>query len=185
MKTVSLYLIVIIVFAFVAACSDSKKGYPVDKYNLKPGNQMENASDWYKSAVFYHIWVRAFNDAKYDDGLGDLKGITKKMGYLEDLGITAIWLSPIFDCGKKKSSIHGYDVTDFYSLNDRFGTKEDLEDLLEEAHDRGIRVIFDFPLNHTSTKHKWMEEKPGWYIWSKETPEHWGFPWGGGNSYNA
>ena len=170
---------------FAASCSDAKKGYPVDTYNLKPGNQMENAPDWYKSAVFYHIWVRAFNDAKYDDGLGDLKGITKKMGYLEDLGVTAIWLSPIFDCGKKKSNVHGYDVTDFYSLNDRFGTKEDLEDLLDEAHDRGIRVIFDFPLNHTSTKHKWMEEHPEWYVWEKETPQGWGLPWGGGNPYNV
>jgi alpha-glucosidase len=176
---------ILIAFVFVSACSDRKKGYPVDTYNLKPGNQLEGEADWYKSAVFYHLWVRAFNDAKYEDGLGDLKGIVKKMDYLEDLGVTAIWLSPIFDCAKKKSAIHGYDVTDFYSLNDRFGTKEDLEDLIDEAHDHGIRVIFDFPLNHTSTKHKWMEEHPEWYVWSKETPEKWGLPWGGGNPYNV
>lgn len=178
-------IIVMVLAAFVTACSEQKKGYPKDTYNLKPGNQLKESENWYRSAVFYHLWVRAFNDAKYDDGLGDLKGITKKMGYLEDLGVNAIWLSPIFDCQKKKSAIHGYDVTDYYSLNDRFGTKEDLEDLIDEAHGRGIRVIFDFPLNHTSTKHKWMEEKPEWYVWQKETPMGWGLPWGGGNPYNV
>ena len=72
-------IIVMVLAAFVTACSEQKKGYPKDTYNLKPGNQLKESENWYRSAVFYHLWVRAFNDAKYDDGLGDLKGITKKM----------------------------------------------------------------------------------------------------------
>lgn len=163
----------------------TKKGYEPDTYNLKPGNQLEGQAEWYRGTVFYHVWVKAFADSEYNDGIGDLQGIIDNMDYFEKLGVGALWLSPIFDCQKKNGNIHGYDVLDFYSLNDRFGTRKDLEELLEEAHDRGIRVIFDFMPNHTSSKHKWVKERPEWYVYSDTAAEGWGLPWGGGNPNNV
>ena len=110
---------------------------------------------WWEHAVFYEIFVRSFYDSN-GDGIGDFNGITQKLDYLNDgdpstntdLGINAIWLMPIFP----SPSYHGYDVSDYSTVNPEYGTMEDFTRLLEEAHKRGIHVIIDFVINHTSNR---------------------------------
>jgi len=143
---------------------------------------------WWNDTTFYEIFVRSFKDSD-GDGIGDLNGIIEKLDYLndgdpataDDLGVTGIWLMPIFE----SPSYHGYDVTDYYKVNPDYGTNEDLQRLIEEAHRRGIRVIIDLPLNHTSAQHPWFVEsasdpnsdKRDWYVWEDENPGYRG-PWG-------
>lgn len=105
-----------------------------------------------KSGVYYEIFVRAFADSD-GDGIGDFNGITENLDYLQELGIDGIWLMPI----NASPSYHGYDVTDYLSVNSEYGTEEDFKRLLEEAHKRGIRVIMDFVINHTSNEHPWFQ----------------------------
>ncbi len=147
-------------------------------------NQSDSISDaWWRESSFYHIWVKAFADSD-GDGCGDFKGIENKLSYIQDtLGCDAIWLSPIFDCsGKGKSetyNMHGYDTTDYYTVNSYFGTEADLTSLIEACHDRGIKIIFDFVPNHTSKNHQWFKDsvnkvngKTDWYLWS-DTDKGW------------
>ncbi len=146
-----------------------------------------NDPQWWDHAVFYEIFVRSFNDSN-GDGIGDFKGLTAKLDYLNDgdpttttdLGITAIWLMPI----NPSPSYHGYDVTDYYSINPEYGTIEDFKGFLAEAHKRGIHVIMDFVVNHTSVEHPWFiasqdvnSEYRDWYVWSETDPGYMG-PWG-------
>jgi len=141
---------------------------------------------WWDGTVFYEIFVRSFYDSD-GDGIGDFNGITEKLDYLNDgdpatttdLGVTGIWLMPIFP----SPSYHGYDVTDYYTVNPQYGTVEDFKNLLAEAHKRGLRVILDLVINHTSEQHPWFEEANDpaspyhdWYIWSAEEPAYLG-PW--------
>ncbi|HOV14835.1 MAG TPA: alpha-amylase family glycosyl hydrolase, partial [Spirochaetota bacterium] len=159
---------------------------------------LSNKKEWYKEAIFYHIWVKGFSDSD-GDGIGDIKGIINKLDYLNDgksettndLNIDAIWLSPIFECSYKGSNMHGYDTTDFYKINPLFGTESDIENLLTEAHKRGIKVIFDFVPNHISSSHAWFVnaknglDKKEWFIWDKEPSTEWEAAWGGGNWRNV
>lgn len=101
--------------------------------------------------VYYEIFVRSFADSD-GDGIGDFAGITQKLTYLEDLGVKGIWLMPIFP----SPSYHGYDVTDYEDVNPQFGSLTDFENLVEEAHKKDIKVIIDFVINHSSTKHPWF-----------------------------
>lgn len=165
---------------------------------IEPGQQMTNSPDWYKDAVFYHLWVKAFNDGEKNDNIGDIRGIINKLDYLNDgnpetgtdLGITAIWLSPIFESSDKKTNpnnIHGYHTTNYYAINDIFGNNKDIKELLDKAHARGIRVIFDFIPNHTSTQHPWFQnaanngERRDWYVWEENPSDQWYPAWGDGN----
>ena len=142
---------------------------------------------WWEHAVFYEIFVRSFYDSN-GDGIGDFNGIIEKLDYLNDgdpatttdLGINAIWLMPIFP----SPSYHGYDVTDYLSVNPQYGTMEDFSRLLGEAHKRGIHVIIDFVINHSSIEHPWFVDAVNpeskyhdWYIWSETDPGYLG-PWG-------
>lgn len=142
---------------------------------------------WWDHAVFYEVFVRSYNDSD-GDGIGDIKGLTAKLDYLNDgdsstnsdLGITAIWLMPIFP----SPSYHGYDVTDYYSINPDYGTMDEFNEFLNEAHKRGIHVILDFVINHTSVEHPWFvnavdvnSQYHDWYIWSETDPGYKG-PWG-------
>ncbi|RUS46796.1 DUF3459 domain-containing protein [Cohnella sp. AR92] len=123
------------------------------------------------SNVFYEIFVRSFADSN-GDGIGDLNGVTEKLDYVKSLGADGIWLMPI----NPSPSYHGYDVTDYYSVNSDYGTLDDLKKLLAEAHKRGIRVIMDLVVNHTSSQHPWFQdassgkasEHRDWYVWSSE-----------------
>lgn len=122
------------------------------------------------STVYYEIFVRSFYDSN-GDGIGDLNGVTAKLDYLKDLGIGGIWLMPI----NPSPSYHGYDVTDYYGINPQYGTMQDYTKLLQEAHKRGIKVIMDLVINHTSSEHPWFKKAAAdknspyrnWYTWSK------------------
>ena len=109
---------------------------------------------WRKKEVGYQIYPRSFYDSN-NDGIGDLNGITEKLDYLKNLGITLIWVCPIF---KSPMDDNGYDISDYYDVNPEFGTKEDLEKLIAEAEKRGIKVILDLVINHTSDEHEWFLE---------------------------
>jgi len=130
--------------------------------------------DWWKKAVFYQIYPRSFKDSN-GDGIGDLPGIIEKLDYLNDgtpgsLGIDAIWFSPFF---KSPEYDFGYDIADYCDIDPRFGTLADFDRLVAEAHRRGIRVMLDLVVNHSSHEHPWFREsrssrenpKRDWYIW--------------------
>lgn len=125
---------------------------------------------WYKDAVFYEINVRAFYDSS-GDGHGDLKGLTQKLDYLRDLGVDCIWLMPIYTSPLRDD---GYDISDYYNIAETFGTVDDFKTLLDEAHQRNIRVIMDLVLNHTSDEHPWFKAARSdknspyrdYYVWS-------------------
>ena len=109
---------------------------------------------WWKKEVGYQIYPRSFYDSN-NDGIGDLNGITEKLDYLKNLGITLIWVCPIF---KSPMDDNGYDISDYYDVNPEFGTKEDLERLIKEAEKREIKIILDLVINHTSDEHEWFLE---------------------------
>ncbi len=130
---------------------------------------------WFKDAIIYEIHIRAFQDST-NDGIGDINGLISRLDYLCDLGITAIWLLPFYPSPLRDG---GYDIADYTNVHDHYGTRDDIRRLLEEAHRRGIRVITELVLNHTSAEHPWFQvarrAKPGsverdFYVWS-DSPE--------------
>ena len=131
--------------------------------------------NWFHRGVVYQIYPKSFNDTT-GNGIGDLKGIVEKLDYLMDLHVDIIWISPIF---KSPNKDNGYDISNYYAIDEEYGTIADLEKLLSEAHKRGLRIIFDLVPNHTSTQHKWFKasEKDrsnpfrDYYIWRKPGPE--------------
>lgn len=173
------------VIAALLGCSagGSVKPYPADATSIAPGQQLENLPGWHRDAVIYHVWVKAYADGLHGDGIGDLPGLRGRLDHLQSLGINTVWLSPIFECAYKGDNMHGYDTTDYYKINDRFGGQTDLKNLLDDAHGRGMRVLMDFAPNHTSTSHPWFTgeaTRSSWYIWKSAPPAGWGYPWGGG-----
>lgn len=109
--------------------------------------------EWWKQAVFYQIYPRSFQDSD-GDGIGDLRGVIKRLDYLKDLGVDAIWLSPIYD---SPNDDNGYDIRDYYNIMKEFGTMEDFDQLLGEVHARDMRLIMDLVVNHTSDEHPWFQ----------------------------
>lgn len=107
---------------------------------------------WWKNVVGYQIYPSVFNDSN-NDGHGDINGISDKLEYLKDLGIGLIWVGPIYRSPKVDN---GYDVSDFYNIDESYGTLDDVKNMLAKAKSLGIRVIFDLVLNHTSSKHEWF-----------------------------
>jgi alpha-glucosidase len=133
-----------------------------------------NAPDWWKRAVYYEIYPRSFFDTN-GDGVGDLNGITRKLDYLADLGIDALWITPFFPSPQVD---FGYDVSDYEAVDPQFGTLADFDGLISEAHKRNIKIICDFVINHTSDQHPYFKEsrssrdnpKRDWYIWRDAKP---------------
>lgn len=173
------------VLALGAGCSvdspDGRSGGAATP-SLVPASQR-----WWDDRTFYEVFVRSFQDSD-GDGAGDLRGLIDRLdelndgnpGTTADLGVTGLWLMPIFP----SPSYHGYDVTDYRSVNPDYGTTEDLRALLAAAHQRGIAVILDLPLNHTSTEHPWFQasrsgqgQYADWYVWRDGTSDETG-PWG-------
>lgn len=128
------------------------------------------AHDWYKDAVFYEVYVRGFYDSNRD-GIGDFRGLSVKLDYLEWLGVDCIWLLPFYDSPLRDG---GYDIADYYAVLPDYGTIDDFKEFLVAAHARGIRVIADLVINHTSYQHPWFQAsrsspdspKRDWYVWS-------------------
>jgi maltose alpha-D-glucosyltransferase/alpha-amylase len=132
---------------------------------------------WYKNAVVYSLNLETFMDGN-GDGCGDFEGLTRRLDYLESLGIDAVWLGPFQPSPNRD---HGYDISDFYGVDPRFGTPGDFVEFIHQAHSRGIRVLMDLVVNHTSDRHPWFQSARrdpasryrDWYVWSKERPKQW------------
>lgn len=139
--------------------------------------------NWWKNSVVYQIYPRSFKDSN-GDGFGDLQGVIEKLDYLKELGIDVIWLSPVFDSPQDDN---GYDIRDYRSIYGRFGSNEDMEELINKAHDRDIKIVLDLVVNHTSDEHAWFVESrksryneySDYYIWKDQKedgsePNNWG-----------
>ena len=136
---------------------------------------------WWKESVAYQVYPRSFMDSN-GDGIGDLKGVTAKLDYLKELGIDVIWLSPMY---KSPNDDNGYDISDYQDIMEEFGTMADFDELLEGVHQRGMKLILDLVINHTSDEHPWFIEsrsskdnpKRDWYIWRDgkdgKAPNNW------------
>ncbi len=132
---------------------------------------------WYKDAIIYELHIKSFYDSN-NDGIGDIRGVTEKLNYLENLGVTAIWLLPFYPSPLRDD---GYDIADYRNINQQYGSLQDLKQLLREAHKKGIRVITELVLNHTSDQHWWFQRarraKPGtshrnFFVWSNTTKKY-------------
>ena len=121
---------------------------------LPRNDAVDAEAKWWKEAVFYQIYPRSFKDSN-GDGIGDLQGIIEKLDYLEALGVDALWLSPIYD---SPNDDNGYDIRDYHKIMQDFGTMADFDALLEGVHERGMRIIMDLVVNHTSDEHAWFQE---------------------------
>ena len=128
-----------------------------------------NKDQWWKKAVIYQVYPRSFQDSN-GDGIGDINGIIERLGYLEDLGIDAIWLSPVY---QSPQDDNGYDISDYQDIDPMFGTLDDMERLIKEAKNHHIRIIMDLVLNHTSDEHRWFLEAKK----SKTNPYHDYYVW--------
>ncbi len=138
-----------------------------DECDIKP--------KWWKEAVFYQIYPRSFKDSN-NDGIGDINGIISKLDYLKDLGVDALWICPFFD---SPNTDNGYDIRDYKKIMSEFGTMEDVDKLIEKAHNHNIKIIIDMVMNHTSDEHEWFKKsieniKPydDYYIWN-DKPLNW------------
>ena len=131
--------------------------------------------NWWKEAVAYQVYPRSFNDSN-GDGIGDLPGLIEKLDYLENLGIDVIWLSPMYP---SPNDDNGYDISDYKGIMSEFGTMDDFDQLLSSIHQRGMKLILDLVVNHTSDEHPWFIEsksskasaKRDWYIWADPKPD--------------
>ena len=130
--------------------------------------------EWWKEAVVYQIYPQSFNDSD-GDGIGDIPGIVEKVDYLDDLGVDVVWLNPVYE---SPMADNGYDIADYRSIHPEYGTMDDWERLLEELHDRDIRLIMDLVVNHTSDEHEWFQrsrqgdpEYDDYYYWREGDPE--------------
>ncbi len=129
-------------------------------------------SRWFQTAVFYEVVLQGFNDGNHD-GVGDLRGLTEKLDYVQWLGVDCLWLLPFY---KSPMRDGGYDISDFFSLHPEYGDVGDAVAFIEEAHRRGIRVIADLVMNHTSDAHPWFQEsrqdrtnpRADWYVWNDD-----------------
>ena len=154
--------------------------------------KMMNKNDWWKDAVVYQIYPQSFKDSN-NDGIGDINGIREKIPYLKNLGVNVLWLNPIYESPMVDN---GYDISDYYKIADCYGTMEDFENLLKEAHDAGIKIIMDLAVCASSIEHKWFKESKksrnnkysDYYIWKdpKEdgsAPNNWGSIFGSGSAW--
>jgi alpha-glucosidase len=136
---------------------------------------LKDIQAWWRQGVIYQIYPRSFADSN-GDGIGDLNGIRSRLDHLADLGVDGLWLSPIFP---SPDVDFGYDISDYQAIDPKFGTMAEFEDLLKEAHQRGLRVILDLVINHTSDQHTWFQEAKksrsnpyhDWYLWRDAKPE--------------
>lgn len=146
-----------------------------------PENSKKESWVWWKHGIVYHIYPRSFKDSN-QDGIGDIKGIISKLDYFAELGVDALWLSPVFE---SPQADFGYDISDYYRVDPVFGTNSQLDLLIKKAHKQNIKIVLDLVLNHTSEQHPWFLEskhskdnpKRNWYIWEgpikNKKPNNW------------
>ena len=159
--------------------TSKKKAFMTDFNRSKlPDSVRSNGATpnpWWANAVVYQIYPRSFQDSN-GDGIGDLKGITSRLDYLADLGVDVLWLSPVY---RSPQDDNGYDISDYQDIDPLFGTLEDMDELLAEAHRRGLRIVMDLVVNHTSDEHAWFQASrdkddphADWYWWRPARPGH-------------
>src|SRR5262245_57647979 len=136
-----------------------------------PVTELDHDEFWYKDAIVYQLHVKAFADSN-NDGIGDFVGLTEKLDYLQDLGVTTLWLLPFYPSPGRDD---GYDIADYGTINPDFGTMKDFKRFIQEAKRGGLRVITELVVNHTSDQHKWFKRARrspagssarNWYVWS-------------------
>ncbi|MDQ0254618.1 glycosidase [Evansella vedderi] len=161
----SVYLIIVLISFFIMGCSE--------KVNEPISFSKEQLKSIEPHGIYYEIFIRAFYDST-GDGIGDFKGATSKLDYLQELGVEGVWLMPI----NPSPSYHGYDVIDYKDVNPEHGTMDDFKEFVEEAQNRGIKVIKDFVVNHSSTEHPWFEaalehdeQYRDFYVWADENTD--------------
>ncbi len=166
----SAYVVPLLLMVFLVGCAPAPNPTPTTVPSATvTAVPPQSSAPWWRKAVFYEVFVRSFYDTN-GDGIGDFNGVTAKLDYLESLGVNALWLMPIYP----SPSYHGYDVTNYYNVNPDYGTMDDFERLLAEAHKRGMHVIIDLVLNHTSSQHPFFIDAMkgpsspyyNFYIWS-------------------
>jgi trehalose-6-phosphate hydrolase len=165
----TLKTVVLILFVFLTQSCQKEK-------------ETENENTWWKETVFYEIYMPSYKDSD-GDGFSDFKGLTLKLDYIEDLGVKGIWLTPFLESPKVDN---GYDVSDYYKIDPTYGTLQDFEAFLTEAHKRDIKIIMDLVVNHTSTDSEWFQQAKkskdnpyrDYYIW-KDAPNNWESFFGG------
>ncbi|MGO2928943.1 MAG: alpha-amylase family glycosyl hydrolase, partial [Leuconostoc falkenbergense] len=143
---------------------------------------MTETIKWWQKAVVYQVYPRSFQDAN-GDGIGDLQGIEQRLDYIKKLGADVVWLNPVYASPDKDN---GYDISDYEDINAKFGTMADFDRLLAKAHDKGIKILMDLVVNHTSDQHKWFIEsrsskdndKRDFYIWRDPVDGHEPNNWG-------
>ncbi|WP_084164104.1 alpha-amylase family glycosyl hydrolase [Rheinheimera texasensis] len=172
--------------ASLSACNpapDSSKATtePVSSQSASPATAAVSATKpWWQDAVFYQIWPRSFADSN-GDGTGDFNGIAQKLPYLADLGVNALWLTPMFEA----PSYHGYDFTEFYQVETDYGSQQEFKALIDAAKAKNIRIILDLVINHISDQHDWFKRSAAgeapykdYFIWRKDLPtDGWGPAW--------
>jgi maltose alpha-D-glucosyltransferase / alpha-amylase len=154
----------------IAPTQPEKARQPEPERRPQPEHWFESEPLWFKTAVFYEIHLRGFYDGD-GDGSGDFRGLTDKLDYLQWLGVDCIWLLPMYQSPLRDG---GYDIADFFAIHEDYGVIEDVRRFIDEAHQRGMRVIADLVMNHTSNDHPWFQEartspdspKRNWYVWS-------------------
>lgn len=144
-------------------------------------------AEWWKKAVVYQIYPKSFYDTT-GSGTGDLRGIIQKLDYLKELGVDVLWLTPVYESPQNDN---GYDISNYHKIHEEYGTMEDFKELLHQVHQRGMRLIMDMVVNHTSTEHEWFQasrsskESPyrSYYIWKDgkdgKEPNNWQSKFGG------
>lgn len=161
-----------------AAVKPSPKAGNAETMKTRSTPKYDNS--WYKDLTVYQIWCRSFKDSD-GDGIGDLEGVYESLDYLKDLGVDCIWFSPIYPSPQKD---YGYDIADYYDINPEYGTMETFKKILKGAHDRGMRVVMDLVINHSSDENEWFKESRK----SKDNPYHDWYYWrdgkNGGNPNN-
>lgn len=158
-KMIVLILLAVLILSMAACAAPPEESQTQTTDQTEPAAMVDPVDDNYRT--FYQIFVGSFSDSN-NDTIGDLRGIINRLDYLNDgnilseesLGVQGIWLSPIFS----SPSYHKYDASDYYSIDWRFGTEEDLKELIELCHERNIKLILDLAINHTSSQHKWFQQ---------------------------
>src|ERR671915_364304 len=144
---------------------------------IRAEQKWESDELWFKDAIIYQLHVKAFSDSN-NDGVGDFAGLTEKLDYLQDLGVTALWLLPFYPSPGRDD---GYDISDYRRINSDFGTMRDVKQLIREAHDRGLRVITELVCNHTSDQHPWFQRARrapkgsaarDYYVWTDDPEKY-------------
>ena len=153
-------------------------------------NTKQQASPWWESAIFYQIWPRSFYDSDAD-GHGDFNGMTQKLPYLQELGVNALWLTPMFEA----PSYHGYDFTEFYQVENDYGSMAEFEAFIKAADDKGMKVVLDLVINHISSNHEWFQRSAkqqapyaDYFIWRDDMPKAgsgWGHAWSNNDQPDA